>query len=122
MTDPGDNPAGARPPGQDRRVVTEHDRRRLRITYRVLGAAVTLGVVAAGGVGLLGASGGAGLAVLLVLSAAGCVAAAMVTALLAILDEWRRAPVARRRAWTALGLGVLGATLLVMSLGAAAAA
>lgn len=122
MSDPFGEPADAQPPGPDRRAVTDHDRRRLRITYRVVVGAVVLGILAAGGVGLLGASGGAGLAVLLVLSSAGCVAAAFVTALLAIVDEWRRAPVARRRAWTALGLAVLGALLLVMSLGPAAAA
>lgn len=122
MTDPSRNGAGRAPLEPDRRTVTDHDRRRLRITYRVAIVGAVLGVLGAGAVGLLGASGGAGLAVFLVVSAAGCVAAAFVTALLAIVDEWRRAPVARRRAWMALLFAVLGATLLVMSLGAAAAA
>ena len=83
---------------------------------------LALGLVAAAVVGLLGASAGAGLAVLMVLGSAGCVVAAFVTAGLAMIDEWRREPVARRRAWVALGYAVLGVTLLVLSMGAVATA
>lgn len=105
-----------------RRGLTDHDRRRLAVTARVMAVAMVVAVLGAGGVGLLGAGGAAGLASFLVLGAAGCVVGALVTAALAMLDEWRRAPVAGRRALVALGLGLLAAVLLVMSLGAAAAA
>ncbi|MFP4636059.1 MAG: hypothetical protein ACLFRD_09365 [Nitriliruptoraceae bacterium] len=104
------------------RGLTHHDRRRLAVTARVMAVAVLVAVLGAGAVGLLGASGAAGLASFLVLSSAGCMIGALVTAALAMLDEWRRAPVAGHRALVALGLGLLAAALLVMSLGAAAAA
>ena len=115
----GGPPAGGTP---STRTLTEHDRRRLRIGRRVAFTGLALGLVAAAAVGVLGASGGAGLAVLLVLSSAGCVIAAFTTAAFAMIDEWRREPVARRRAWVALGYALLGTTLLVLSMGAVASA
>lgn len=115
MTDAGED-AGA----PDRRVVTDHDRARLRVTRRVLLAGPVLGIVAAATLGLWGASGAAGLAVLLVLTAAGSVLAAFVTAILAIVDEARRIPVARRRTVTALLLFAAGFLLLLLSTAVAA--
>lgn len=106
----------------DPRIVTGHDRRRLRVSRYTALTGVTLGVVGAGVIALLGASGAAGAAVVLTFSAAGTVAAAFVTAGLAIVDEIRRLPVARRRIYVALGYFLAGAALLVMSVGAAAGA
>jgi len=108
------------PQDPDRRAVTEHDRSRLRVTRLVLLAGALLGVVAAAAVGLLGASGAAGLAVWLVVTAAGSVTAAFVTAILAIVDEARRVPVARRRTVTALALFAGGFLLLLFSTAVAA--
>jgi hypothetical protein len=104
----------------DRRVVTDHDRARLRLTRRVLLAGPVLGVLAAGTLGLWGVSGAAGMAVLLVLTAAGSVLAAFVTAILAIIDEARRIHVARRRTMTALALFAGGFLLLLLSTAVAA--
>ncbi len=109
---------GAGPP--DRRVVTDHDRSRLRLTRRVLLVGTILGMVAAVTLGLWGASGAAGLAVWLVVTAAGSVLAAFVTAILAIVDEARRVHVARRRTVTALLLFAAGFLLLVLSTAVAA--
>jgi hypothetical protein len=95
--------------------VTGHDARRLRSTRRIALVGLLLGVLGAGGVGLIGASGRAGLAVLFAVTAAGCVAAALSTAVLAIVDEYRREPVGRRRIATALALFLGGAVLLLLS-------
>lgn len=108
------------PGAPDRRVVTDHDRDRLRLTRRVLLAGPLLGMVAAATLGLWGASGAAGLAVLVVLTAAGSVLAAFVTAILAIVDEARHIPVARRRTVTALLLFAAGFLLLLLSTAVAA--
>lgn len=104
----------------DRSRRSSHDRRRLRITYLTALGGVGLGVLGAVAVGLLGASGRAGIAVLLVLSAAGCMLAALVTAVLAMVDEYRRVPVARSRSLMALWFFLAAASLLIMSTGAAA--
>ena len=108
------------PSGRDRRAVTEHDRRRLKVTTRVLLAGPVLGALAALVLAWLGAGGLAGLAAFLLLSAAASVAAALTTAVLAIVDEYRRVHVARRRTLTALALFAGGVVLLVLSLGVAA--
>jgi hypothetical protein len=104
----------------DRRVVTDHDRARLRLTRRVLLVGPVLGVAAAATLGLWGVGGAAGLAVLLLLTAAGSVLAAFVTAILAIVDEARRVHVARRRTMTALVLFAAGFLLLLLSTAVAA--
>jgi hypothetical protein len=114
--------AGEPGPAPDRRRMTEHDRRRLRVTRRVALLGPLLGIAAAATVGWMGASGAAGLAVLLLLSSAGCLLAAFVTTFGAMVDEYRRVPVARRRTLTALGLFAGGALLLFASFGAGAGA
>ena len=101
----------------DRRRLSDHDRRRLRLSYRTALGGIVLGFLAAGAVGILGASGRAGAAVVLVVSAAGCVAAALVTAVLAMLDEYHRRPVGRARTLMALWFFLGGALLLLMSTG-----
>ena len=102
--------------------MTDHDRARLRVTHRVALAGPVLGVLAVAVLAWWGAGGAAGLAVLLVLSAAGCLVAAFTTAILAIVDEARRVPVARRRTLTALALFLAAFVLLLGSTGVAAAA
>lgn len=94
-----------------------HDRHRLRASYRTALGGVVLGVLGASAVGMLGASGRAGAAVLLVLAAAGCMAAALVTAVLAMVDEYRHVEVGRPRTLAALGFFLGAALLLVMSTG-----
>lgn len=94
--------------------VTEHDRRRLRVTWRVLGAGVAVGVVGAILLGLLGLDGRVGFATVVLGSALGCVAAGLTTAIVAIIDEARRKPVATRRIGVTLALFALGASLLVV--------
>ena len=98
--------------------LTEHDRARLARTWRVVAIGPGLGLAAAAAVGVAGGSGGAGLAVLLAVVSATTIAAAMMTSLQLLLDEFRRRPVALRRLWTALGLFVAGLLLLVLATGA----
>ncbi len=118
---PGATPrsGGAAP---DRRTVTDHDRRRLRVTRRVALAGPVLGVVAVALLVPSGIGGAGGLAVLLVLSAAGCVLAAFVTAVQAIVDEYRYVPVARRRTLTAVALFGASFVLVLLSAGVSATA
>lgn len=113
---------GGRPPGPppDRRIVTDHDRRRLRVSRRVALAGPVLGVVAIAVLVPAGVGGAGGLAVLLVSSAASCVLAAFVTAVQAMVDEYRYVPVARRRTLTALALFAASFLLVVLSAGVSA--
>ncbi len=94
--------------------VTEHDRRRLRVTWFVAVGGLALGVLGAVALGLLGLDGRVGFAAVSLGTALGCVAAGLVTAILAIVDEARRIPVATRRVLVTLGLFALGAVLLTM--------
>lgn len=96
--------------------VTDHDRRRLRVTWRVLLSGVGLGVVGAATLGLVGFDGRVGFAAVVLGSSLGCVAAGLTTAGLAIVDEARRAPVATRRVVVALGLFLAGGLLLAIVL------
>lgn len=112
-----------RPDGRpDRRGLSAWDRRRLKVSYLTAVGGLVLGLVGAIAIGSLGASGGAGVAVVLVFSAAGCVLAALVTAMLAMVDEWHHRPVGRPRSLAALWFFLGAGVLLVMSTGAAAAA
>jgi zinc transporter ZupT len=106
----------------DRRGLSAWDRRRLKVSYLTALGGLVLGLGGAVVIGSLGASGGAGVAVVLVFSAAGCVLAALVTALLAMVDEWHHRPVGRPRSLAALWFFIGAAVLLIMSTGAAAAA
>ncbi|MFP4311206.1 MAG: hypothetical protein ACLFS9_04390 [Nitriliruptoraceae bacterium] len=92
----------------------------MRPVHRIALAGPVLGLVLALLLSRWGASGVAGLAVVLVVSAAGCVVAALVAALGAIVDEARRLPVARRRTLTALALFVGAFVLLLLSTGVTA--
>jgi hypothetical protein len=98
------------------RTLTAHDRRRLTVGWRLLAGGVMLGVVAAAAAGLSGASGAAGFALVVLGASLGSVLAALVSAVLAVLDELRGAPLARRRLVVIVGLFLAG--LLLLTLGA----
>ena len=100
--------------------MTDHDRRRLRVTRRVALAGPVLGLAAIAVLVPAGVGGAGGLAVMLVFSAASCVLAAFVTAVQAMVDEYRYVPVARRRTLTALGLFASSFLLLSLSAGVSA--
>ena len=97
----------------------EHDRARLATTWRLVSAGTVLGILGAVAVGVLGGPGAHGLAAFLALTSAGTIAAALVTSVQLLVDEFRRRPVSLRRLWTALGLFLAGFVLLVLASGAA---
>lgn len=94
------------------RPLTDHDRRRLRVTWRIVGGGVVLGAGGAVILALLGLDGRVGFASVVLGAALGCVLSGLTTAILAIKDEARREPVATRRLLITLGLFALGAMLL----------
>lgn len=94
--------------------LTEHDRRRLRATGRIVVAGVLFGMLSAGTLGLLGFDGRVGFAVVVAGIALGAVLAALWTILVVIVDEARRDPVALARAVISIGLFGVGALLLLM--------
>lgn len=94
--------------------LTEHDRRRLRATRRIVLAGVAFGIVSAAGFALLGFDGRVGFALVLAGTALGAVVAALWTILFAIVDEARRDPVALARALLSIGLFGAGAFLLLV--------
>jgi hypothetical protein len=97
--------------------LTAHDRRRLAVAWRSLATGIGLGVVGAAGSGLAGASGTVGFALLVLGAAFGAVLAALVGGVLAVVDEVRGAPVARRRLHVTIALFLAG--LLLLTVGAA---
>jgi len=115
------DPVTAKHPSDPPTALTDHDRSRLRATWRTAAAGPLLGILGAVAVAAIGGSGGAGLAVLLLLSAVGAVAAALLTAVHALVDEYRHRPVARRRLVMSIALFVAALVLLVLSGGAARA-
>lgn len=98
---------------------TDHDRRRLRVTWWVLLGGVALGVIGAGALAALGLDGRVGFAAVVLGCALGCVGAGLTTAVMAIVDEAQRRPVATRRVGITLGLFAVGAMLLVVLFGLA---
>jgi hypothetical protein len=104
---------------RSRGVVTAHDVRRLRLAWRLVGAGAGLGVVGAIATAVAGASGATGLAMLLLGTALGSAAAATVSAVLALVDEVRGRPVARRRVGLSAALFVTTLLLLVLLAGVA---
>jgi hypothetical protein len=95
------------------------DRQRLTWTWRVVGAGAAIGVIGAAAIAAIGGSGTAGLAVVLLGAAVGCVVGGLVTGIVAIVDEVRGRVVGRRRLVTAIGLFVAGVVLLILSSGLA---
>ncbi|MFA9445252.1 hypothetical protein [Egicoccus sp. AB-alg6-2] len=98
-----------------------HDRRRMRSALRLVGAGAVLGIVAAAGLGVIGAPGGSGLIGVLLGLVVGCVLGAIHLAVLSLVDEARQRPVSVRRPLTSLGLFVLAGLLLVLVGGASRA-
>lgn len=96
-----------------------HDQRRLGQINRLALAGLLIGLGATLIAALLGLSGQAGAAILLVITAFGCVAAALVGFGFAIIDELRRLPVAMKRVGISVLYFVLGALAIVASVGAA---
>lgn len=101
-------------PGTGRFGLTDHDRRRLRATGRIVIAGIVFGIVSAGGFALLGFGGRVGFAIVLAGTALGIVVAALWTIVFAIVDEARRDPVSLVRAILSIGLFGAGAFLLLV--------
>lgn len=99
---------------------SDHEERALAVARRIAWSGPLVGVIGAALLGIWGASGAAGLAVVLLSSSASCLLASFVTAAWAMFDEYRRVGVGRRRILTAAGLFAAGGALLVMTVGAAA--
>lgn len=93
------------------------DRRRRRTLLRIVlvgvGIAVGLGLLA----GVAGASGTAGAAIVLLLSAATCAVAAAWGVVAAVLDDLRDEHVSRGRIGWVVGLFVAAAALMAMTAG-----
>lgn len=99
--------------------MTDHDRARLRVQRRVALAGPVVGVAVAAASGLAGLSGRVGLALLLACASFGAAVAALLGVGHGIVDEWRQAPVARRRIGTTLALFAAAAVLLLLAGGVA---
>jgi hypothetical protein len=97
-----------------------HERRRLAVGWRLLAAGIALGLIGAVWSALAGASGTVGFALLLLGAALGSVLAALVGGILAVVDEVRGVPVARRRLAVTVALFVAGLVLLTIGAGARA--
>ena len=103
------------PPARD---PVDVDRARLRRTWRIAGWGATLGVALGLLAGVLGASGRAGMAILLLVAALGCALGAGYGTLTMIVDEWREQFVSRRRILGVAGLAALTVVLMFMALAA----
>lgn len=89
-------------------------RRRIR---RIAGSGILLGVVLALAAGGAGATGQAGAAIMLLLSAAGCAVAATYGVLTALVDDLRGRAVSRRRLLWIVLMFVGAAGLMAMTAG-----
>lgn len=93
--------------------------RRIRQIHRLFISGVGLAVVSTGIVAVLGASGTAGAAVFFLICGLGAVAAALGGFIVAIVDEFRRRPVAIARIGYAIAYFLLAAVCIVATVGAA---
>jgi heme/copper-type cytochrome/quinol oxidase subunit 4 len=103
-----------------RREVTEHDRQRLRQSWRLLLVGLAVAVVVTAAAGLSGLSGAVGALALLVTSALAVVITGVHMLVFVLLDDLRDHPVARRRPVIAAGLLLLAGLLMAMTTGVAA--
>lgn len=90
--------------------------------WRIALGGPVLGVLGAVLVAAIGGGGRAGLATVLLFTAAGCITAALVSLGQAVLDEYRRAPVALRRVGWAAALVLATMITLVLLAGVVGAA
>ncbi len=94
------------------------DRRRLRRAWRIAGIGALAGVVLALVAGVLGATGRAGMAILLLVSALGGAVGAGYGTVTMLVDEWREQLVSRRRIAGVAALAALTAIVLLMAIAA----
>lgn len=99
---------------------SEHDRRRLRQSWRVLGVGAAVAVAAAVAAGLAGLPGQAGAIALLVVLALAVAVTGIQIVVLALVDDLRDRRVAKRRPLIAAGLLVLAGVLMAMAGGVGA--
>lgn len=98
------------------------EKARRRAVLRVFLAGPAVGLLGAIVLGIAGFPGRAGFASLLVMTAFGGMAAGLTAMIVAIIDEWRRAPVSWRRGIEALAyFAVAGLCLFALSALSAAA-
>ena len=102
------------------REVTDHDRRRLRQSWRLLLIGLGVAVVVTVAAGLSGLPGAVGALALLVTSALAAAITGVHALAYVLLDDLRDHPVARRRPVIAAGLLLLGGLLMAMATGVTA--
>ena len=102
------------------REVTDHDRWRLRQSWRLLLIGLGVAVVVTVAAGLSGLPGAVGALALLVTSALAAAIAGVHALAYVLLDDLRDQPVARRRPVIAAGLLLLAGLLMAMATGVTA--
>ena len=102
------------------REVTEHDRRRLRQSWRLLLVGLAVAVVVTVAAGLSGLPGAVGVLALLVTSALAVVVTGVHMLAFVLFDDLRDRPVARRRPVIAAGLLLVAGLLMAMATGVTA--
>jgi hypothetical protein len=106
--------------GEGREGPSDHDRQRLRATWRVLSVGWGVALLAAVVAGLAGLPGNVGAAALLLVGALATATAALHALVLALVDDLKDHRVWRRRPLIGVGLIVVAGLLLVMTGGALA--
>ncbi len=106
-------------PGRGR-AITEHDRRRLRQSRRLLAVGGLVAVAAVVAAALAGLPGQVGMLALLSVGALALAVAGIHALVLAMIDDYRDRPVARRRPVLGVGMLLLAGLLMAMAGGVAA--
>lgn len=96
----------------------DHDRRRIRVTLRILWIGLAVAVALALLVGVLGGTGQVGFVVLLLVAAAACGLGALHAIATLLYDDLKDRSPARRRVGLAGGLFLAAAVLMAMVAGA----
>ena len=97
--------------------VADTDRLRRRTIRRIVGIGMGVAALLAVLTGVAGATGRAGAAIFLLVSAASCAIGATYGVLTAVRDDLRDVPVSRRRIGWVVGLFFAGAALMAMTAG-----
>lgn len=116
MSDPEPHSAPGNGPDPDG-APDGHDRARIRTTWRIAGAGALLGLGLALLSGLLGGTGQAGMAIMLLVASLSTAVAALYAVVTLLVDELQHRQTTRRRAFVAGGLFVLTAVLMAMVAG-----